>query len=63
MESGVLISLPPSGTLLGITNGVANLMGVVAPAVAGYVTDGHSDLSHWRMVFFIASLVYMVGGT
>ena len=28
-----------AGTLLGITNCAANMMGVVAPAVAGYLTQ------------------------
>jgi len=52
-----------AGTLLGITNCFANIMGFVAPAVAGYITEGHSDLPHWRLVFFIAAVVYMVGNT
>lgn len=52
-----------AGTLLGITNGLANLMGIVAPAVAGGITQGHSDIPHWRLVFFIAAVVYLVGNT
>jgi len=52
-----------AGTLLGITNCVANFMGIVAPAVAGYLTDGHSDIPHWRMVFFVAAVVYLVGNS
>ena len=38
-------------------------MGVVAPAVAGYLTQDHSDAPHWRVVFFVAALVYIVGNT
>ena len=52
-----------AGTLLGITNCAANMMGVVAPAVAGYLTQDHSDAPHWRVVFFVAALVYIVGNT
>jgi ACS family sodium-dependent inorganic phosphate cotransporter-like MFS transporter 5 len=52
-----------AGTLLGITNCAANFMGFVAPAVAGYVTEGQSDLPHWRLVFFIAAVVYVAGNT
>ena len=79
-----------AGTLLGITNCAANIMGVVAPAVAGYITQvsplqsdrpvticlclsrplhypyisqDHSDAPHWRVVFFVAALVYIVGNT
>eukprot|EP00092_Neocalanus_flemingeri_P019684 GFUD01021319.1.p1 GENE.GFUD01021319.1~~GFUD01021319.1.p1 ORF type:complete len:503 (-),score=87.91 GFUD01021319.1:155-1663(-) len=52
-----------AGTLLGITNGAANIMGFVAPTVTGYIVAGHSDVPHWRMVFFIAAMVYCVGNT
>jgi len=52
-----------AGTLLGLTNCAANIMGFVAPAVTGYIVEGHSDVPHWRMVFFIASLIYCLGNT
>lgn len=52
-----------AGTLLGITNCAANIMGFVAPTVTGYIVAGHSDVPHWRMVFFIAAMVYCVGNT
>lgn len=52
-----------AGTLLGITNCAANIMGFVAPTVTGYVVAGHSDVPHWRLVFFIAALIYCVGNT
>jgi len=52
-----------AGTLLGITNGAANIMGFVAPTVTGYIVAGHSDVPHWRLVFFIAAMVYCVGNT
>ena len=52
-----------AGTLLGITNCAANFMGFVAPNVAGNIVEGHSDVPHWRMVFFIAAAVYVFGNT
>jgi len=52
-----------AGTLLGITNCAANFMGFVAPNVAGNIVEGHSDVVHWRMVFFIAATVYVIGNT
>eukprot|EP00090_Calanus_glacialis_P040476 TRINITY_DN7059_c0_g1_i1.p1 TRINITY_DN7059_c0_g1~~TRINITY_DN7059_c0_g1_i1.p1 ORF type:complete len:505 (-),score=159.42 TRINITY_DN7059_c0_g1_i1:141-1655(-) len=52
-----------AGTLLGITNGAANIMGFVAPTVTGYIVAGHSDVPHWRLVFFIAAISYCVGNT
>ncbi|XP_023322826.1 putative inorganic phosphate cotransporter isoform X3 [Eurytemora carolleeae] len=50
-----------AGTLLGITNGFANIMGFLAPAFTGYIINGHQDLSHWQLVFFVAALVYFAG--
>jgi len=52
-----------AGTLLGITNAAANITGFVAPFITGLLTDGHNDLAHWRTVFFLAAIVYSVGGT
>jgi len=52
-----------AGTLLGITNCAANIMGFVAPTVTGFIVGGHSDVPHWRLVFFIAAIVYCVGNT
>merc|ERR1712105_123716 len=47
-----------AGTLIGITNCAANIMGFVAPTVTGYIVAGHNDVPHWRMVFFIAAMIY-----
>ena len=46
-----------AGTLLGITNCAANMMGVVAPAVAGYLTQvGSSDLLESSIELVVLSL-------
>jgi len=50
-----------AGTLMGFTNSVANTMGFVAPYIIGQIIDGHEDLTHWQIVFFIAAGVYTVG--
>lgn len=50
-----------AGTLLGITNGFANIMGFVAPAFTGYIINQEEDLAHWRFVFFVASIIYFSG--
>ena len=42
-----------AGTLLGITNGFANIMGFLAPSFTGYIINENQDLEHWRFVFFI----------
>ena len=38
-------------------------MGFLSPTIIGYIINGHDDLSHWQTVFFIASVVYVVGNT
>jgi len=50
-----------AGTLLGITNGFANIMGFLAPSFTGYIINENQDLEHWRFVFFIAAIVYFAG--
>jgi len=50
-----------AGTLMGLTNSVANTMGFLAPQIIGKIIDGHEDLTHWQIVFFIAAGVYAVG--
>lgn len=50
-----------AGTLLGITNGFANIMGFLAPGFTGFLINGHEDLGHWRFVFFLAAIIYFLG--
>jgi len=52
-----------AGTLLGITNGFANIMGFLAPTFTGFIINQHQDLHHWRFVFFVAAIVYLFGNT
>ncbi|KAF9818534.1 hypothetical protein SFRURICE_012558 [Spodoptera frugiperda] len=51
------------GTLLGITNGTANIISIIAPLVAGAVIHDETDPNEWRKVFYIASAVYIAGNT
>merc|ERR1711874_291682 len=59
------IDLSPNfaGTLIGITNCLANITGFVSPTMTGYIIDGHQDLEHWQVVFGITAVVYFVGST
>ena len=50
-----------AGTLMGIINTLGNTMGFVAPMIAGVIINGHNDIKHWQIVFWIASVVYIVG--
>ncbi|GAB0094566.1 putative inorganic phosphate cotransporter [Sergentomyia squamirostris] len=59
------IDLAPNhaGVLMGITNGAANIMSIIAPLLVGFVVQDSTDPYQWRLVFFISSAVYLVGNT
>jgi sugar phosphate permease len=53
------ISPNHAGILMGITNTAANTCGIVAPFVAGLLTNEEATLDRWQIVFFIAAGVYV----
>ncbi|CAK9294379.1 unnamed protein product [Gordionus sp. m RMFG-2023] len=55
------IAPPFAGMLMSLTNTIATIPGAVAPSVAAAITRVHSDAEHWRIVFFIAAMVYIAG--
>ncbi|XP_043644208.1 putative inorganic phosphate cotransporter isoform X1 [Drosophila teissieri] len=59
------IDLSPNfaGILMGITNGVANIMSIIAPLIVGFIVTDEHDPEQWRIVFFIAAAFYLVGNT
>ncbi|KAF8787044.1 putative inorganic phosphate cotransporter like protein [Argiope bruennichi] len=52
-----LLDMSPeyAGTLLGITNTIANLTGFLTPLVVGALTDGRNTLHQWRIAFSITA--------
>lgn len=48
---------------MAFTNCTANLAGLLAPIVAGNIIDVKPDHAHWRIVFFIASAIYVFCAT
>jgi len=52
-----------AGTLMGITNCVATLAGVLAPFQAGYVINQSPSLANWRTVFLTAAGLFAFGNT
>nr|XP_045614448.1 putative inorganic phosphate cotransporter [Procambarus clarkii] len=52
-----------AGSLMGLTNAIANISGFVAPAVTGAITENNQSLSAWRTVFLISSATYLVSNT
>ncbi|XP_050420309.1 putative inorganic phosphate cotransporter isoform X1 [Adelges cooleyi] len=49
-----------AGILMSLTNCLANLAGLLAPIVAGYVIDKRPTQAAWRIVFITSACVYMV---
>ncbi|XP_068630357.1 vesicular glutamate transporter 1 isoform X2 [Battus philenor] len=54
------IAPPHASILMGLSNTVATLPGIISPPLAGsIVTDKSAE--QWRIVFFISSAIYLVG--
>ncbi|GFW06676.1 vesicular glutamate transporter 1 [Trichonephila clavipes] len=51
-----------SGTLMGLTNCIANLTGFLAPLYVGIITESGQTLENWRYVFVTTSIVFLVSG-
>ncbi|XP_063826136.1 putative inorganic phosphate cotransporter [Ostrinia nubilalis] len=58
----VHIDMAPNfgGTLMGITNCIANFVSILAPLVAGLILTDQTDPDQWRIVFYLSSAVYIV---
>ncbi|XP_076063253.1 sialin-like isoform X2 [Oratosquilla oratoria] len=64
MYSGFLsnhIDIAPSfaGTLMGISNTVATIPGIVVPSFVGYMTHGNQTVEAWRVIFYITMGILM----
>lgn len=52
-----------AGILMAFTNCLANLTGLLAPIIAGYIIEGNPSQAQWRKVFYIAGGVYIFAAT
>ncbi|XP_063624676.1 putative inorganic phosphate cotransporter [Cydia splendana] len=52
-----------AGTMLGITNAIANIISIIAPLAAGAIIKDESDAAEWRKVFYLSSFIYIFGNT
>lgn len=52
-----------AGTLMGITNGLANITSILAPSIAGVIVTSDDNVSQWRIVFLLAAGVSALGQT
>jgi len=57
------ISPNHAGTLMGITNGISNITGIVAPMLVQFLVTNEKDAGQWKVIFFIAAAIYMVANT
>ncbi|XP_072948846.1 putative inorganic phosphate cotransporter isoform X2 [Epargyreus clarus] len=58
----VHIDMAPNfaGTLMGITNCIANIISIIAPLAAGAILNDETDANEWRKVFYVSSGIYIV---
>lgn len=54
------IAPPHASVLMGISNTVATLPGIISPPLAGAIIT-HKTADQWRIVFFISSAIYLIG--
>ncbi|XP_042238110.1 sialin-like isoform X2 [Homarus americanus] len=52
-----------AGTLMGITNTAATIPGFLAPQLVGYLITGKETVGQWKLVFWIAGIIYFIGNT
>ncbi|XP_067634382.1 putative inorganic phosphate cotransporter [Eurosta solidaginis] len=59
------IDLSPNfaGILMGISNCLANITGIVAPLTVALIVTNEKSVEQWRIVFFLASFLYLLGNT
>ncbi|KAM7343118.1 putative inorganic phosphate cotransporter isoform 2-T3 [Cochliomyia hominivorax] len=50
-----------AGLMMGITNCIANISSLCAPLVVGAIVNDEENPNEWRIVFFIAAGVYLIG--
>ncbi|XP_050350972.1 putative inorganic phosphate cotransporter [Nymphalis io] len=57
----VHIDMAPNfaGTLMGITNCIANIISIIAPLAAGAIIQDENDPNEWRKVFYVSSAIYV----
>ncbi|GIY43899.1 hypothetical protein CDAR_120361 [Caerostris darwini] len=52
-----------AGTLMGITNCIANLPGFLAPSFVGWIVEDGHTLQNWGKVFITTSVIFFISGT
>ncbi|XP_071442476.1 vesicular glutamate transporter 1-like [Hetaerina americana] len=49
-----------ASVLMGLSNTVATLPGIISPAITGYIVQ-NKTAAEWKIVFYISSIIYLLG--
>lgn len=52
-----------AGTLMGITNCIANICSLIGPTLAGVIVTEEGNAAQWRIVFLITAALFVIGET
>lgn len=63
MNSHLDIAPNFAGTLMGLTNCAATVPGFLAPMAVGAMINGRDTVTQWKLVFWIAAIIYFIGNT
>ncbi|KAK5641839.1 hypothetical protein RI129_010386 [Pyrocoelia pectoralis] len=55
------LSLVHAGTLMGLTNGIANIFGMFGPLVLQFIVTDENDPQQWAIIFYMSSAIYIAG--
>lgn len=50
-----------AGILFGISNSIAAVTGFLSPVVVGIITEERQTRAEWRIVFYVAAAIYLIG--
>ncbi|XP_030754152.1 putative inorganic phosphate cotransporter [Sitophilus oryzae] len=51
-----------AGTLMGITNTIANITGIFAPLMVQIIVTDETDATQWKIIFFITAIINVATG-
>jgi len=47
--------------LMGISNTIGSIPGIVSPIITGYIVTDQADAGQWKWIFIIAAILYLTG--
>lgn len=55
------IAPPFASVLMGISNTVATIPGILSPTISGFIVTNQTDSEQWKWIFIITGFVYVIG--